>query len=161
MFFTAADGSKASLLDMFQGRKQLIIYQFMLYDTEGEPCHGCSFAMDHVAHLGHLHSRDTTFVATAPASIDKINAYRQRMGWDFPFYSSKNTFEGAGEGSTWKDFSPTVLLKNDDGEVLHTYGTSHRGIEPVLSTYALLDMTSLGRQDVGNGVVEFKLHDQY
>lgn len=119
--FTAADGSKVALPDLFAGRKQLIVYHFMLYDKDKEGCTGCSFCMDHIPPLGHLNSRDTTFVAVAPAEIDKVNAYRQRMGWDFPFYSSKETFaevDAAGEEVVWKAgngyFGLAVFLK--DGE---------------------------------------------
>ena len=119
--FTAADGSKISIVDMFAGYKQLILYHFMLYDTSVDGCVGCSFNMDHIPTLSHLRSRNTTFAVIAPAHIDKINAFRERMGWKFPFYSSKDTFtaaKDAGEDVTWSE--DIVALLKDGDTVLHT-----------------------------------------
>lgn len=165
--FTAADGSKVALPDLFEGRKQLIIYHFMLYDKDKEGCVGCSLCMDHIPPLGHLNSRDTTFAAVAPAEIDKVNAFKGRMDWNFPFYSSKETFaevDKAGEEVTWKPgngyFGIAVFLKEGD-DIFHTYSSTDRGMEILLSTYHLLDMTPLGRQEVGNEMGKFRLHDQY
>ncbi|KAK9234694.1 hypothetical protein V1525DRAFT_41715 [Lipomyces kononenkoae] len=158
---------KKSLVDLFEGRRQLILYHFMLKPDDKEGCVGCSFLMDHLPNLSHLWSRDTSFVAVAQAPIDKVEAFRQRMGWTFPFYSSGKTFEDAdkaGEEVTWKPgngyFGISVFLRDGD-EVFHTYSTTDRGIEILLSTYALLDMTPLGRQEVGNGISMFRLHDRY
>ena len=168
--FENSDNQTLNLLDLFEGRRQLIIYHFMLSDTDAEGCVGCSFLMDHIPHnqaLDHLHSRDTTFIAVAPASVSKVAAYRARMGWTFPFLSSRNTFREAdklGEEVTWKPgngyFGFACFLRDGD-EVFHTYSTTDRGTESILSTYALLDMTSLGRQEIGNGMGNFKLHDLY
>lgn len=161
--FTAANGSTVALPDLFEGRKQLLLYQFMLYDNDADGCIGCSFIMDHIPHLGHLHSRDTTFAVIAPAPIAKINAWRERMGWKFPFYSSMGTSSGPGSADNnaiWKDFGIAVFAKDGD-DVLNTYGTAFRGVEPLLTTYALLDMTPLGRQEVGNGMLNFRHHDRY
>ncbi|KAK9384291.1 hypothetical protein V1515DRAFT_612167 [Lipomyces mesembrius] len=158
---------KKSLVDLFGGRRQLILYHFMLKEEDKEGCVGCSFLMDHMPNLSHLWSRDTSFVAVAQAPIEKIEAFRQRMGWKFPFYSSGKTFEiadKAGEDVTWKPgngyFGISVFLREGD-EIFHTYSTTDRGVEVLLSTYALLDMTPLGRQEVGNGIGLFRLHDQY
>lgn len=77
--------------------------------------------MDHIPHLGHLNARDTTFAAVAPADIEKVNAYKVRMGWEFPFYSSKDTFaevDAKGEEVVWKAgngfFGLAVFLKDGD-----------------------------------------------
>ncbi|KAK9242395.1 hypothetical protein V1506DRAFT_524595 [Lipomyces tetrasporus] len=164
--FDTLDGEK-SLVDLFDGRRQLILYHFMLKPDDKEGCVGCSFLMDHIPNLGHLWSRDTSFVAVAQAPIQKVEAFKQRMGWTFPFYSSGKTFEAvdaAGEEVTWKPgngyFGISVFLREGD-EVFHTYSTTDRGVEILLSTYGLLDMTPLGRQEVGNGIGMFRLHDQY
>ena len=164
--FLGPNGEQKTLLDLFEDRQQLIIYDFMLYDQDKEGCPGCSFAMDHIPHLGHLHHRDTTFAAVAPTSIEKINAFKERMGWNFPFYSSKNTFVGAGvdeKAVSWRPedcpFGIAVFLR-DGNDVFHTYSTTMRGVENILSTYALLDMTHLGRQEGDQGM-GFRLHDQY
>jgi predicted dithiol-disulfide oxidoreductase (DUF899 family) len=164
--FDMLDGEK-SLVDLFEGRSQLILYHFMLNADDKEGCVGCSFLMDHIPHLGHLWSRDTSFVAVAPAPVQKVEAFKERMGWKFPFYSSGRTFEAvdaAGEEVTWKPgngyFGISVFLKDGD-DVFHTYSTTDRGTEIFLSTYALLDMTPLGRQELGNGIGKFRLHDQY
>lgn len=126
--------------------------------------------MDHIPHLGHLHSRDTSFAAVATAPIEEVTAFGKRMEWKFPFYSSAKTHraweeaERDGEVITWKPgngyFGLCSFLREGD-EVFHTYETSSRGLEIILSTYHLLDMTALGRQEVGNGMGNFKRHDEY
>ena len=169
--FDTPDKGEKSLPDLFDGRKQLILYHFMLGPEDKEGCVGCSFCMDHVPDLRHLESRDTSFVAVATTTIDKIVAFKERMDWKFPFYSSAKTVktwaeaEKAGETITWKQgngyFGLSAFIKEGD-EVFHTYATTDRGLEIILSTYHLLDMTHLGRQEGGtNGMLKFRLHDQY
>jgi predicted dithiol-disulfide oxidoreductase (DUF899 family) len=160
-------GGEKSLPDLFEGRKQLIIYHFMLGPEDKEGCVGCSLCMDHIPDLRHLQSRDTTFVAVAKCSLEKATAFKVRMGWKFPLYSYAKTVqvwkeaEAAGEVVTWKPgngyFGLCVFLK-EGNDVYHTYATTDRGLEIILSTHHLLDMTPLGRQDEGNG---FRLHDLY
>jgi predicted dithiol-disulfide oxidoreductase (DUF899 family) len=166
--FTVSDGSKKSLLDLFGDRRQLILYDFLLHDEDEAGCVGCSFIMDHIPHLGHLQSRETAFVAVAGASIEKINAVKERMQWKFPFYSTKDTFvdlEKRKEELSWKpasqEFFGIAVFSREGQEVFHTYSTSMRGVDVILSTYALLDMTPLGRQEEGNGMGNFKHHDKY
>lgn len=167
--FDTPDGVK-SLRDLFEGHKQLILYHFMLGPGETHVCVGCSFCMDHIADLRHLKSRDTSFVAVATAPLSEITAYRDRMGWKFPFYSSARTHrtwaeaEAQGETITWKPgngYFGLCSFFRDGNEVFHTYETSSRGLEIILSTYHLLDMTPLGRQEVGNGMNNFRRHDEY
>ncbi|KZN84283.1 hypothetical protein EN45_114030 [Penicillium chrysogenum] len=167
--FDTPDGEK-SLTDLFDNRKQLIIYHFMLGPGEHRGCVGCSFCMDHIPDLGHLRSRDTSFVAVATAPVAEITAFKGQMGWKFPFYSSAKTHqtwqeaEDRGEIITWKPgngyFGLSVFRRHGDC-VFHTYDTTSRGMESILSTYHLLDMTPMGRQEVGNGVGNFRLHDEY
>lgn len=164
-FKFASTTGELSMLDLFAGRKQLILYHFMLAPEDKEGCGGCSFVMDHIPDLRHLESRDTSFACVALASIEKIEAFKERMGWQFPFYSSQNTFKATKEGEvTWLPgngyFGISVFMREED-EVFHTYSTTDRGVEIFLVTYHLLDMTPLGRQEVGNGMGNFRLHDQY
>ncbi|KAL4892731.1 hypothetical protein BDV59DRAFT_39660 [Aspergillus ambiguus] len=167
--FDTPEGEK-SLSDLFNSSKQLIIYHFMLGEGESEGCVGCSFCMDHIPDLSHLLSRNTAFVAVAAAPLDEIMTFKNRMGWKFPFYSAAKTHkewensESRGETITWKPgngyFGLSAFLKEGD-EVFHTYDTTARGLEVILSTYHLLDMTRMGRQEVGNGMGNFRHHDKY
>ncbi|PYI34934.1 DUF899-domain-containing protein [Aspergillus indologenus CBS 114.80] len=156
-----------SLLDLFDGRKQLIIYHVMLAtedDSHGGIAH--AFCMDHIPPLQYLHSRDTSFVAVAPAPLQKISDHATRLGWRFPFHSSTKTHqawkhaEAKGETITWKPgngcFGVSVFIREED-QVFHTYETSDRGVEAILSTYLLLDMTPLGRQEEGDDMDRFRL----
>lgn len=95
--FERSDGGRARLLDLFEGRRQLIIYSFM-FDPDDPPpgqtapwsegCPGCSFAADQVPHLSHLHARDTSFALVSRAPQSKITPFKARMGWNIPWYSS-------------------------------------------------------------------------
>jgi predicted dithiol-disulfide oxidoreductase (DUF899 family) len=157
--------SDLTLLDLFAGHKQLILYHFMLGSDDKEGCVGCSLFADHIPDLSHLTSRDTSFACVAPAPVEKIEAFKKRMGWEFPFYSSQETFKSVeGKDVTWLPgngyFGISVFLREGD-EVFHTYSTTDRGVDIFLVTYHLLDMTPLGRQEVGNGMMNFRLHDQY
>jgi predicted dithiol-disulfide oxidoreductase (DUF899 family) len=79
---------KVSLLDMFEGRLQLVVQHFMFDPTWDEGCPVCSYQADSVGNIAHLHARNTTFAAVSRAPIGKIEPFRQRMGWSFPWYSS-------------------------------------------------------------------------
>ena len=80
--------SNASLLDMFEGRRQLLLYHFMFGPNQDAGCDGCSMFVDQIGHLAHLYARDTSFALVSRAPITKIEAYRKRMGWTVPWYSS-------------------------------------------------------------------------
>jgi len=170
-FDDAQTGEEKTLADLFADRKQLIIYHFMLGPQDKEGCVGCSLVMDHIpANLDHLWSRDTTFAAVATAPTDKVKAFKDRMGWTAPFYSSAKTHEAwkeaeaAGETITWKPgngyFGLSVFIKEGD-DIFHTYSMTDRGCEILLVTYQLLDFTPLGRQEDGDGMGKFRLHDLY
>src|SRR5437667_5281623 len=89
--FDGRDG-KASLLDLFEGRRQLVLYHFMFAPgVEGWPdagCPGCSMFVDQIGHLAHLHARDTSLVLVSRAPLAKITPYKKRMDWDIPLYSA-------------------------------------------------------------------------
>src|SRR5919201_2528931 len=81
-------GGKASLLDLFEGRRQLILYHFMFGPNQDAGCDGCSMFVDNVGHPAHLHARDTSFALVSRAPLAKIEPYKKRMGWTVPWYSS-------------------------------------------------------------------------
>jgi predicted dithiol-disulfide oxidoreductase (DUF899 family) len=146
--FEGPDG-EASLLDLFEGRRQLIVYHFMFH--EGAPgwpdagCDGCSMFVDNVGHLAHLHERDTSFALVSRAAVSKIEPYRQRMGWTIPWYSlAGNDFNddlGVTDG-----FGLSVLIR-DGNEIFRSYFTTGRGVEALGSVWTFLDLTPLGRQE--------------
>ncbi len=144
---------EASLLDLFEGRRQLILYHFMFAPgVEGWPsagCDGCSMVVDNIGHLAHLHARDTSLVLVSRAPLASIESYRERMGWPVPWYSSAGSDFNVDFGVTTdqgEDFGLSVFLR--DGEkVYRTYFTSRRGVEALGSVWTLLDLTPLGRQE--------------
>jgi predicted dithiol-disulfide oxidoreductase (DUF899 family) len=177
---------KASLLDLFEGRTQLIVQHFMFDPSWDAGCPVCSYQADNVGDLAHLHARNTTYAAVSRAPISKIEPFRQRMGFAFPWYSSLGSdfnydfhvtndesvapieynFRSAQEladlGEPWaarpgEQGGLSVFLRDGD-TVLRTWS----GYGPVMSliymTDQLLDMTPLGRQDE---TVELVHHDKY
>ena len=154
--FEGPDGT-ASLVELFEGRRQLILYHFMFGPNQEVGCHGCSMFVDQVGHLAHLHARDTSFALVSRAPIARIEAYRKRMGWTIPWFSSfESDFNHAfGVGperpkpSEYQDgesFGLSVFLR-DGEETYRTYFTSGRGVEALGSVWTFLDLTPLGRQE--------------
>jgi predicted dithiol-disulfide oxidoreductase (DUF899 family) len=145
---------KASLLDLFEGRRQLILYHFMFGPgAHGWPdagCPGCSMVLDQVAHLAHLNARDTSFVAVSIAPLAKIEAYRKRMGWSVPWYSSAGSTFNRDFGRTTEEgeiFGLSVFIRDDEGCIYRTYFTTGRGVETLGPVWGFLDLTPLGRQE--------------
>ncbi len=141
------------LIDMFEGRRQLILYHFMFAPgVDGWPdagCDGCSMVADQLPHLAHLHARDTSFAMVSLASIENIEAYRERMGWEIPWYSSAGSDFNRDFGVTtdeYEIFGLSVFIREGD-EVFRTYFTSGRGVETLGTPWTLLDLTPLGRQE--------------
>jgi predicted dithiol-disulfide oxidoreductase (DUF899 family) len=146
--FDGPDGS-VSLLDLFEGRRQLIVYHFMFGPgAPGWPdagCDGCSMFVDNVGHLAHLHARDTSFALVSSAPQAKIEAYKRRMGWTIPWVSLAGNDFNADCGVT-TGFGLSVFLR--DGErVYRSYFTTGRGVEALGSNWTFLDLTPLGRQE--------------
>jgi predicted dithiol-disulfide oxidoreductase (DUF899 family) len=144
---------KRSLLDLFDGRTQLILYHFMFApDVGGWPdagCPGCSMVIDQLPHLAHIHARDSSFVAVSIAPLANIEAYRRRMGWDVPWYSSEGTDFNVDFGRTTPDgetFGLSVFIREGE-DVFRTYFTEGRGVEMLGTVWAFLDLTPLGRQE--------------
>jgi predicted dithiol-disulfide oxidoreductase (DUF899 family) len=147
-----ADG-EATLLDLFEGRRQLILYHFMFAPgVDGWPeagCDGCSMVADQIPHLAHLRARDTSFAMVSLAPIERIEAYRTRMGWEIPWYSSAGTDFNRDFGVTRdgdENFALSVFVRDGD-EVFRTYFTGGRGVETLGTVWTLLDLTPLGRQE--------------
>ncbi|HEY2600971.1 MAG TPA: DUF899 family protein [Thermoleophilaceae bacterium] len=142
--FEGPDGP-ATLLDLFDGRRQLIVYHFML-DAGAKPCGGCSAFVDNMGHPAHLNARDTTLVLTSRAPQREIGAHRERMGWDRPWFATLdedfNRACGIGGG-----FGLSVFVRDDEDRVYRTYFTSNRGVEALGPNWTFLDLTPLGRQE--------------
>jgi predicted dithiol-disulfide oxidoreductase (DUF899 family) len=152
-----ASGGGITLPDLFEGRRQLLLYHFMFGPNQEAGCDGCSMFVDQIGHLAHLHSRDTSFALVSRAPIDRIEAYRKRMGWTIPWVSS---FESdfnvdfgvspeAPQPDAYQDgesFGLSVFLRDGD-EVYRTYFTTARGVEALGSVWTFLDLTPLGRQE--------------
>jgi predicted dithiol-disulfide oxidoreductase (DUF899 family) len=154
--FDGRDG-EARLVDLFEGRRQLLLYHFMFGLNQEVGCDGCSMFVDQIGHQAHLHARDTSFALASRAPIEKLEAYRKRMGWSLPWYSWFGTDFGVDFGTspetpqdgTYQDgesFGLSVFLREGD-EVHRTYFTSQRGVEALGSVWTFLDLTPLGRQE--------------
>ena len=143
------EAGPASLVDLFDGRTQLIVQHFMFAPDWEEGCDGCSLMADHIGPLSHLHAKDTSFVLVSRARLPKLLEFRTRMGWKLPWVSSA--------GSTFNDdFGATVdgeeihsvsVFLRDGGRVFHTWQTFNRGEEPFVVVFDLLDLTPYGRQE--------------
>jgi predicted dithiol-disulfide oxidoreductase (DUF899 family) len=167
----------ASLLDLFEGRRQLLLYHFMFApDVHGWPsagCDGCSMFVDQVGHLAHFHARDTSFALVSRAPLANIEPFKDRMGWSIPWYSSAGSDFNVDFGVTTdrgETFGLSVFLRDGDG-VYRTYFTNRRGIEALGSVWTFLDLTPLGRQETWEdspaGYPQtppyqwWRLHDEY
>ncbi len=181
--FNTNEGQK-ELADLFDGRSQLIIYHFMYGPDWGEQgCKSCSFLGDNFdSSIQHLKQRDVTMIAVSRNSLEKINAFKERMNWTFPWASSlgsdfnydfhvslkagipneynyvDRTVE---KDSEWPGMS--VFYKSESGEIFHTYSNYARGLEDFINTYRLLDIVPKGRDEskLSYGMAWVKHHDKY
>jgi predicted dithiol-disulfide oxidoreductase (DUF899 family) len=150
--FEGPDG-QVRLLDLFEGRRQLILYHFMFAPgVDGWPkagCPGCSFFVDQIGHLAHLHARDTSFALVSRAPLKNIQRYEKRMGWTVPWFSSAGSDFNVDFGLTTdkgETFGLSVFLR-DSKRVFRTYFTTRRGVEALGSAWTFLDVTPFGRQE--------------
>lgn len=175
--FEGAKGD-VSLIDLFEGRRQLILYHFMFGPgAHGWPeagCPGCSMFVDQIGDPAHLNARDVSFALVSIAPLVKIEAYRRRMGWSIPWVSSAaNSFNRdfgmtTGEG---EKHGLSVFLRDDGAHVYRSYFTSERGVEALGSVWTFLDLTPLGRQEAWEDSPEgwpqtqpykwWRRHDEY
>jgi predicted dithiol-disulfide oxidoreductase (DUF899 family) len=167
-----APGGRQNLSDLFEGRSQLVVYHFMFGPTWEQACKSCSFWADNfngiVVHLQH---RDVTLLAVSRAPLDKIQAFRKRMGWGFKWVSSfGNDFNGdfnvsftpeeLAKGEVHYNYAMqkfpsdeapgiSVFYKNAKGEVFHTYSCYARGLDMLNVAYHYLDLVPKGRDEDG------------
>jgi predicted dithiol-disulfide oxidoreductase (DUF899 family) len=139
---------KVSLLDLFEGRPQLILYRaFFEPGVFGWPehaCRGCSFGADQVAHLAHLNARDTTLAYASRAPQADIARLKARMGWNMPWYTMTDSFDTDFGVNEWHGHN---VFFRDGARVFRTYFINNRGDEAMGSTWSYLDLTPLGRQE--------------
>ena len=151
----AGPQGEVRLIDLFEGRPQLLLYHFMFAPSaRGWPsagCPGCSMFLDSVGRyaLTHVNARDASFAVVSIASLQKIEAYRQRMEWPVTWVSSAdNTFNADFGISTPEEEQHGLSVFIRDGEqIFRTYFTSSRGLETVGTVWSLLDLTPFGRQE--------------
>lgn len=182
--FDGPDGTVA-MRDLFDGHSQLIVYHFMFGPGWAEGCPLCSFWADSFNAMPvHLAHRDAAFVAVSRAPFPQLDAYRQRMGWSFRWYSSapgdfnydfgvSATPEQRRQGGEYNfrhvaepmEESPglSVFATDDQGEIFRTYSTYSRGLDPINSGYQLLDLTPKGRdeEDLPWTMAWVRRHDAY
>jgi predicted dithiol-disulfide oxidoreductase (DUF899 family) len=149
--FDGPEGS-VSLLDLFEGRRQLIVYRFFFEPgVSGWPeggCRGCSLGADQVGHLAHLNARDTTFAYVSRAPQEDIARYRDRMGWEVPWYTLTDDFDADFGVDEWHGTNAFIRDGEDGDEIFRTYFVDSRGDEALGSTWSYLDITALGRQEI-------------
>ncbi|MET9266542.1 DUF899 domain-containing protein [Amycolatopsis sp. NPDC004079] len=164
--FTGPAGTQ-TLLDLFDDRRQLIVYHFMLYPGDEAGCPGCSLLVDNMSHPAHLNARDVTLKVVAPATAPEIERYWTRMGWTIPWVSAAGTDFPADCGIDG-GFGVSVFLRDGD-DVYRTYFTDGRGGDQFISTLRYLDVTPFGRQEAweeeprGNDAPGswWRRHDEY
>jgi predicted dithiol-disulfide oxidoreductase (DUF899 family) len=180
------DEGQRTLAELFDGRSQLLVYHFMFgvgyrVDEENPGCTGCSFVADHFdAAIPHLNGHDVTLVAESIAPPAELRAYKERLGWRFPWVSSANsgfkydfgaafTEEQQKNGAEF-NFRPVDRVAPQregmsafalqDGVVHHTYSTYDRGVEQLMGTFRYLDLAPLGRNEETGGEW-WRRHDEY
>ncbi len=183
--FDTREGKK-TLAELFDGRSQLIVYHFMLGPDWEQGCKSCSFWADNFNGIPlHLNQRDVTFTAISRAPLGRIEAYRQRMGWSFPWASSHEsdfnfdyqvsaTPEDQARGQMVYNYQLqpmamseivgiSVFARRGQDEVFHTYSCYGRGVEMVNGAYHFLDLVPKGRDEAGlpYPMAWVKRHDEY
>lgn len=183
--FDTSDGPR-SLADLFDGRGQLLVQHFMLGPGWGEGCPSCSYMADHLDGMSaHLAQRDVAVAVVSRAPLAEIERFRQRMGWRFRWVSSHGSRFNFDYGVSFApdqredgkvlyndqmqpfpaDEAPglSVFARDAAGAVFHTYSTYGRGVEAMMGTYRLLDLTPRGRDEDGlpHPMAWVRHHDRY
>ena len=158
-----------TLAELFGGRSQLVVYHFMFAPDWEEGCASCSYWADNFDGIAvHLNHRDVTFTAVSRAPLAKIEAYKRRLGWSFPWvscgdsdfnfdYQASYTPEQLAEGKVYYNYDWTegyddlpglsVFAKDEAGEVFHSYSAYSRGIDAINGAYQILDLVPKGRDE--------------
>jgi len=177
---------KATLADLFGGRRQLIVYHFMFGPGWEEGCPSCSFLSDHIdGAVVHLAHRDVTLLAVSRAPLRQIEAFKKRMGWRFPWVSSHGTDfnfdyhvsfrkDETAKGVVDYNFAPrefpseeapglSVFYKDEHGGVFHTYSSYARGLDLLVGAYNYLDLVPKGRDEdaLAFTMAWVRHHDRY
>jgi predicted dithiol-disulfide oxidoreductase (DUF899 family) len=138
----------ASLLDLFDGRRQLIVYRAFfepgVFGWPDHACRGCSMVADQVAHVAHLNARDTSLAFVSRGSQGDIARLKARMGWQMPWFTITDSFDTDFGVDEWHG---TNVFFRDGERVFRTYFINNRGDEAFVNIWSLLDMTALGRQE--------------
>ncbi len=183
--FDTNDGQK-TLAELFDGRSQLLLYHFMFGPDWEEGCRGCSFLADHVdGAIAHLAHRDVTWTAVSHAPLEKLNAFKKRMGWKFRWVSSFRgdfhfdyhvsfTPEEMAGGEVYYNYGRrhfpqaegpgiSVFYRDEAGQIFHTYSAYARGLDVLLGTYNYLDLAPKGRDEDGfeMPMAWLRHHDRY
>jgi predicted dithiol-disulfide oxidoreductase (DUF899 family) len=176
--FHTADGDK-TISELFDGKSQLFVYHFMFAPGWDGGCSSCSLWADNFGGLRyHLPQRDVSFKVISRATLNEIQEYRRRMGWEFDWVSSNGSDFNLDFGSSSKKTptkrssdEPLELVENacfsvfyrDGTDVYHTYFTTGRGIEPIDAVYAALDLVPKGRDEKGlpHPMAWIRRHDEY
>ncbi|MCD6044686.1 MAG: thioredoxin, partial [Burkholderiales bacterium] len=180
--FDAPEGAR-TLAELFSGRRQLMVQHFMFGPGWEQGCPSCSFMADHTDGMNvHLAHRDVTFVAVSRAPLFEIEGFRRRMGWRFKWVSSSgNDFNHdfhvsftpeEAKGQVYYNYAMqsfeceelpgiSVFCKDDAGVVFHTYSAYRRGVEAMMGTYSLLDLTPRGRDEGDGPMAWVRHHDRY
>jgi predicted dithiol-disulfide oxidoreductase (DUF899 family) len=142
------ENGRVTLLDTFEGRRQLIAYYFMWYD--GKPaidqCEGCTLYTSQIGELSYVHSRDATYATFCQGPYEESARYREFMGWEMPWYSAQESLDQLLVGRQINHFYLVCYLRDGD-RVFETYWTTGRGVEAMDYSWALLDRTVYGRQE--------------
>lgn len=163
---------EVTLLDLFAGRRQLILYRFFFEPGVARwpeaGCGGCTMWADNVGHLAHLHARDTSLVLVSRAPQPDIERYKERMGWTVPWFTTTDDFS---EDFGVNEYFGLVVFLRDGDQVFKTYSTNGRGVETLGPVWSLLDVTPLGRQEEWEDSPQgwpqtppyewWRLHDEY
>jgi predicted dithiol-disulfide oxidoreductase (DUF899 family) len=176
---------ECTLGDLFGDRSQLAIYHFMLTPGSDHLCPGCSYTADHIdAARQHFEHADLAFVAVSRAPVERIEAVKARMGWTFPWVSSGDgdfnydfgvsfTPEDRAAGIATYNYGLTpirnspdmfgvsIFVRDDNGDIFHSYSTYHRGTELLMGAMNWLDLTPKGRNETGGTMSWVRLHDEY
>jgi predicted dithiol-disulfide oxidoreductase (DUF899 family) len=177
---------RLTLADLFESRRQLVVYHFMLGPGWKEGCPSCSYLSDHFDGTAiHLANRDVTLAVISHAPFAEIEVFKKRMGWRFPWYSSfASDFnydyqvslrpEEQGKAQVYYNYEMTkfgseerpglsVFFKDPSGEIYHTYSTYARGLDILVGTYNFLDLVPKGRDEAGlkNTMAWVRHHDKY
>jgi predicted dithiol-disulfide oxidoreductase (DUF899 family) len=137
-----------TLLDAFEGRRQLVAYYFMWYPGHPAPeqCEGCTWCTSQVAELSYIHSRDITYAVMCQGPYDEGARYRDFMDWRMPWYSALPSLDALLVGRTVGMMHIVSYVRQDD-RVFETYWTTMRGVEAMDNSYALMDLAIWGRQE--------------